>query len=45
MEDRERARRVRALKKSNKKFIPFEQVVRDYEKKWGVDLGLYTKED
>ncbi len=40
MEDLERVKRVRALKKSTKKFIPFEQVVRNYEKKWGVDLGL-----
>jgi|GEM_PF-919800 prevent-host-death family protein len=39
-EDRERVKRVRALKKSTKKYIPFEQVVRNYEKKWGVDLGL-----
>lgn len=40
MEDRERVKRVRALKKTTKKYIPFEQVVRDHEKKWGVDLGL-----
>ena len=42
MEDRARAKRVRALKKSTKKFIPYKQVVREYEKKWGVDLGLTT---
>jgi len=33
-------RRVRAIEKKTRKYIPFEQVVRDYEKKWGVDLGL-----
>lgn len=44
MEDRERAKRVRALKKSTKKYIPYEQFVRDYEKRWGVELGLNPKE-
>jgi len=38
--DRARVKRIRALKKKTKKYIPFEQVVRDYEKKWGVNLGL-----
>jgi prevent-host-death family protein len=38
--DPERVKRIRAIKKRTKKYIPFEQVVRDYEKKWGVDLGL-----
>lgn len=45
LEDRERLKHVRALKKSTKKYIPFEQFVRDYEKKWGVDLGLIKPED
>jgi len=43
LEDQERVKRVRALKKSTKKYIPFEQVIREYEKKWGVDLGLDVK--
>lgn len=38
--DRERIKRIREIKKRTKKYIPFEQVVRDYEKKWGVNLGL-----
>jgi len=38
--DRERVKRIREIKKRTKKYIPFEQVVRDYERKWGVNLGL-----
>lgn len=45
LEDQERLKRVRALKKSTKKYIPFEQFVRDYEKKWGVDLDSIKPED
>ena len=45
LEDRERLKRVRALKKSTKKYIPFEQAIREYEKKWGVDLGLDFKDN
>lgn len=39
-QDRARVKQIRAIKKRTKKYIPFAQVVRDYEKKWGVDLGL-----
>lgn len=28
------------LKKANKRFVPLAKVIEDYEKKWGVDLGL-----
>ncbi len=38
-------KRVKAIEKSTKKYIPFEQFVRDYEKKWRVDLGLNIAED
>ena len=31
---------VRQLKKTRKKFVPLTQVIENYEKKWGVDLGL-----
>ncbi len=43
IDEKERQRllkRAKEIKKSTKKYIPFEQAVRDYEKKWGVDLGL-----
>ncbi len=40
MENKSRVKRVRALEKSTKKYIPFERFVREYEEKWGVDLGL-----
>jgi prevent-host-death family protein len=43
--DRERVKRIREIKKRTKKYIPFEQVVRDYEKKWGVNLGLDLTRD
>lgn len=43
-EKRRLLKRAKAIEKSTKKYIPFEQFVRDYEKKWGVDLGLdFTK--
>lgn len=45
MEKRDILKRVRAIKKSTKKYIPFEQVVRNYEKKWGVDLSQVTIEN
>ena len=40
MENQRRVKRVRALQKGTKKYVPFEQFVREYEAKWGVDLGL-----
>ncbi len=45
MENRRVLKKARAIEKRTKKYIPFEQVVRDYEKKWGVDLGLNLPED
>lgn len=44
IEDRERLARVRHLKKTTRKYIPFEQFVKDYEEKWDVDLGLNALE-
>lgn len=44
-ERRDILKRVRALEKSTKKYVPFEQFVREYEKKWGVDLSQITAED
>lgn len=38
-------KRAKAVEKSTQKYIPFKQFVREYEKKWGVDLGLFTAED
>jgi len=45
LENREILRRIRAIRKRTKKFIPFDQVVRDYEKKWGVDLKQVEPEE
>jgi prevent-host-death family protein len=44
-ENRELLKRVRALEKKTKKFIPLEQFVRDYEQKWGVDLRQVEPEE
>jgi prevent-host-death family protein len=43
-ENRARLERVRELERTTKKYVPFEQVVREYEELWGVDLGLKKKE-
>ena len=43
--DKERIKHIREIKKRTKKYIPFEQFVREYEKKWGVNLGLFAAED
>ncbi len=45
IENRKLLRRIRAVEKRTKKYIPFEQAVREYEEKWGVDLGLNLPED
>jgi prevent-host-death family protein len=46
MEERERIlKRIRAIEKSTKKYIPYEQFVREYEKKWGVNLAAMIAED
>ncbi len=44
IENQSRLKRVRALVKSTKKYVPFERFVREYEEKWGVDLGLKLPE-
>ncbi len=44
MENKSRLKRVRALEKSTKKYVPFERFVQEYEEKWGVDLGLNLSE-
>ena len=31
---------VRQLKKANKRFVPLNKVIAEYEKKWGVDIDL-----
>ncbi len=38
-------RRVREIQKRTKKYIPYEQFVRDYEKKWGVKLDEIEPEE
>lgn len=45
LEDRKRLRRVRALEKSTKRYIPLEEFVREYEKKWGVNLDAMAREE
>jgi prevent-host-death family protein len=46
LEERERIlKRVRAIEKSTKIYIPFEQFVRECEKKWGVNLAAISAED
>ena len=45
IENRELLKRMRDLKKKNTKFIPWAQVIRDYEKKWGVDLSQVEPEE
>jgi len=44
--DRRRAlERVREIKKRTKKYIPYEEFVREYEKKWGVKLDEVEAEE
>lgn len=43
--DQELLERIRAIEKSTKEYIPFEQFIRDYEKKWGVDLSKLIAEN
>ncbi len=45
LEDRERLRRIHEIEKRTKKYIPYEQFVRDYEKKWGVKLDDVEPEE
>ncbi|MBI5652535.1 MAG: type II toxin-antitoxin system Phd/YefM family antitoxin [Chloroflexi bacterium] len=44
-ENRQILKRARAIEKATKKYIPLEQFVRDYEKKWGVDLSKVEPEE
>jgi len=48
IEEREKRRllkRLKAIEKTTKKYIPYEQFVREYEKKWGVDLDSIEPEE
>ena len=46
LEERERIlKRLRVIEKSTKKYIPYDQFVREYEKKWGVDLAAASAEE
>jgi prevent-host-death family protein len=37
--------RVREIKKRTKKYIPYEEFIRDYEKKWGIKLDEIEPEE
>ncbi len=37
--------RIKEIKKRTKKYIPFEEFVREYEKKWGVKLDEVEAEE
>jgi prevent-host-death family protein len=43
--DKERVKQIREIKKRTKKYIPYAQFVREYEKKWGVSLAAMMAED
>lgn len=37
--------RVKGIKKRTKKYIPYQEFVREYEKKWGVKLDAVDAEE
>lgn len=46
LEERERIlKRIRAIEKSTKRYIPYAQFVREYERKWDVDLTELSTEE
>lgn len=45
LDKRETLKRVKEIKKRTKKYIPLEQAVREYEKKWGIELDNVEAEE
>ncbi|MBI4789740.1 MAG: type II toxin-antitoxin system Phd/YefM family antitoxin [Chloroflexi bacterium] len=45
IEKQEIVEKMRAIEKRTKKYIPYEEFVRNYEKKWGVKLDEIPDED